>query len=247
MQDFFALYDALLAGMGADADEITVKCTHSGRCWALCETAESTGIAMEGNMASAPRLIERDFAGLTLREAAKAVKSWNLVEAALGVAALNAYYNTTAHMNALGCYEPYENYCSRGLDFDGARIGVIGHMGLTPEIRGAAKEIFTLERMPKDGDYPDSACDFILPGCDYVFITGSTIMNKTLPHLLELCKNAVTILIGPSVPMCPALLDFGITRLSGMAVTDTAGMREHVVGGIGGNPYRFGTSFLLTK
>lgn len=247
MQDFFALYDALLSGMGADADKMTIEYALSGRCWAMCETAQSTGIAMEGGAASAPRLFEREFAGLTLREAAGAIKSWNLVEAGLGVAALNAYYNTTARMDALGCYEPYDNYCSRGLDFDGARIGVIGHMGLTAEIRGAAKEIFTLERAPKDGDYPDSACDFILPGCDYVFITGSTIMNKTLPHLLELCKNAVTILIGPSVPMCPALLDFGIARLSGMAVTDRAGMHEHVAGGVGGNPYRFGTSFLLTK
>ena len=41
-----------------------------------------------------------------------------------------------------------------------------------------------LERDPVLGDYPDSACEYILPEQDYVFITGMTLVNKTLPHLL---------------------------------------------------------------
>ena len=40
-------------------------------------------------------------------------------------------------------------------------------------------------------------------------MTASPLVNKTLPHLLELSKDAYTILAGPSCPMCPQLLDFG--------------------------------------
>ena len=78
-----------------------------------------------------------------------------------------------------------------------------------------------------------------------MLITGSTLINKTLPHILDLCENAYTILLGPSVPMCPALLDFGIDRLAGMAVTDCAGLAEHVRGSVHGSPYRYGQSFLI--
>lgn len=96
---------------------------------------------------------------------------------------------------------------------------------MPPGTLDAAKQVYILERHPKPGDYPDSACEYLLPECDTVLITGSSMVNKTLPRLLELCKNAYVILTGPTVPLCPALLDFGIDRLAGMVVTDKAGAR----------------------
>jgi len=105
--------------------------------------------------------------------------------------------------------------------------------------------VYIIERVPKAGDYPDAACDWILPRCDLVIITGSSLINKTLPHLLSLCEDATTILTGPSVPMCPALLDFGIDRLAGMVVTDRQAMAEHVRLGRHGSPYGCGQAFLI--
>ena len=87
----------------------------------------------------------------------------------------------------------------------------------------------------------------LLPQCDLVLITGSSIVNKTLPHLLELCENAYTILTGPSVPLCPDLLDLGIDRLAGMAVTDRPGINQHVMSGAMASPYAYGQSFLLKR
>ena len=104
-----------------------------------------------------------------------------------------------------------------------------------------------LERSPKPGDYPDSACDWLIPQCDVVIITASTLVNKTLPHLLTLCRDALTILIGPAVPMCPGLLELGIDRLSGMVVSNAEDMKAHVKEGEAASPYRHGTSFLLKK
>ena len=80
-----------------------------------------------------------------------------------------------------------------------------------------------------------------------VIITASTLVNKTLPHLLELSKDAYTILAGPSCPMCPGLLDFGIDRIAGLVITDREGMKEKIRREISGPPYNMGKPFLLSK
>lgn len=166
-------------------------------------------------------------------EPPEALKSWNSTEASLAMAAVNAFYNTEERLSELHCSEPFENYCTRGIDFRGKTVGIVGHMHGTDEMRRDAEKIFILEREPRGGDYPDPACDYLLPQCDIVLITGSAITNKTLPHILDLCRSAYTILVGPSVPMCPELFGFGIDRLSGLVITDRYGIRERVQSGAG--------------
>lgn len=244
MYDFFDLYDCICGNISSDA---SISCAIPGRVWALAETENSSGAAMLTSGTSRPNMLSDSMSGLSLREAAQAVKSWRFEEASLALAAANAFYNTTERLSLLGCEEPFENYCTRGIDFCGKTVCIVGHMHGTREMHRCAKDIFILEREPRDGDYPDSACDFLLPKCDIVLITGSSIINKTLPHLLELCRSAYTILVGPSVPMCPELLDFGIDRLSGLVITDRAGMHEHCIAGTPGSPYGYGKPFLLIK
>ena len=140
-----------------------------------------------------------------------------------------------------------DRYYTQGLDFKGKTVGLIGHLNGPPEMRRDAKTVYTLEKAPQEGDYPDSACDWLLPRCDIVIITGSSLINKTLPHLLDLCRGAYTILTGPSVPLCPALLEQGIDRIAGMVVTDPEGMKNSVLSGQRGSPYRYGKPFLLVK
>lgn len=244
MSDFFALYDCICSGVTGDEH---INGAVPGRVWALAETEAHSGAAMSTSGASRPAILQDSLIGLTVSEAAAAVKSWNFEEASLALAAANAFYNTPERMSALHCAEPFENYCTRGIDFRGRTVGIVGHMHGTEEMRRDAKDIFILERDPREGDYPDPACDFLLPQCDIVLITGSSIINKTLPHLLDLCRDAYTILVGPSVPMCPALLDFGIDRLSGLVITDRAGMRERCAANAPGSPYAHGKTFLLVK
>lgn len=244
MKDFFSVYDALAENIKS---EDTIGLFRSEERWAAVGTESGYGVAMAGGLESIAPMLPGGFQGLSLREAAIAARSWNLREAGIALAACNAYYNSVSRMEALGCAEPYENYCTGGLELRGKTIGVVGHLHLTEEIRSQAMKIYILEREPQPGDYPDSACDVILPLCELVIMTGNTITNKTLPHLLELCRDAYTILTGPSVPMCPELLELGIDRLAGMVVTDRAGMDARVASGQRGNPYCFGQSFLLKR
>lgn len=245
MRNFFEIYDCLIDSMGNDASEITAGQIFSGKIWAMATVGPNFGIALKGESGTAPLMFENGLQGLSLKEAAQAAKSWNLVEAGMGMAVINAYYNTPERMESLHCAEPFDNYCTAGLSFRDKTVGVVGHLHLTPEIHKCAKKIYILERAPQDGDYPDSACEELLPRCDIVLITGSTLTNKTLPRLIELTRDSLSIIVGPSVPMCPALLDFGINRLSGMVVSDIPAMHEHVENGVDGSPYPFGKSFLL--
>lgn len=247
MDNFFALYDTLLNNMHGDGALARIERAEVGAHFAFAEAGDRLGIAMAGDWDTVASHRPDGLGGLTLREAAECAKSWNLREASMGVAAMNAYYNTVARISALDCSEPFENHAVRGLEFGGAVVGIVGHMHLTDEVHRKAARIYTLERRPQPGDYPDSACELILPQCDYVFISGSTLMNKTLPRLLQLSRNAYTVLLGPSVPLCPELLQHGVDRLSGMAVTDNTAMREHVRQALPRSPYSMGTPFLISK
>ncbi len=242
--DFFALYEALAGGVTGNAP---ITGLTAGARWSMVETADSLGLGMDTPGSTIAPMYPDGLLGLPLSEAAKAAASWNLEEASFGLAAANAFYNTPERMQALGTYLPFEKYYTEGLDLRGRTVGIIGHMHGPPGLRDAAKAVYVLERAPQEGDYPDAACDWILPQCDLVLITGSSLINKTLPHLLELCQHAITVLTGPSVPMCPALLDCGIDRLAGLVVTDRPGLAEHVRADRRGNPYGYGKSFLLKK
>ena len=244
MKNFFELYDILLDGIDTAAP---VTGTQMGQCWTAVETAEHFGMAMTTPVDTAPRLLSGNYTGMPLRELAAACRSWNLTEAGYGMAAVNAFYNTPAHLAQLNAYEPFDNYCTDGLDLRGRHIGVVGHLNMPPSIREQAASVRILERSPRPGDYPDSACDWLIPQCDVVIMTASTLVNKTLPHLLELCKNAYTILAGPSCPLCPGLLELGIDRIAGLVITDPEGMKGKILREIPGPPYPLGKPFLLTR
>ena len=242
--DFFAIYDAI--GSCVTSSE-PLTGTFFGERWAMAEAAGRLGIAMATPGDSIDPLFPAGLCGHTLSDAAKAVSSWNLTEASLALAAANCFCNFCEHAQSLGALmDPGQHY-THGIDFRGKKVAMIGHLHGTEEMRRDADNIYIIEREPKTGDYPDAACDYILPQCDIVIITGSSIINKTLPHLLELCENALTVLTGPSVPLCPALLDLGIDRIAGLCLTDKTGITAHVKSGAPGSPYGYGRGFLLTK
>lgn len=240
----FELYDTILKNL--PGDQAITKMV-SGKCWTLAELENgSCGIAMttEGDSIS-PKI--KDFSGLSVQEGAAAIKSWNFAEASGAMAVINACYNTMNHMEKLHCYEPYENYCTEGLDLTGKTVGLVGHLGMPEDTLRCVKDVYILEKHPQAGDYPDSACEYLLPKCDVVLMTGSSLINKTLPRLLELSRNAYTIVTGPTVPMCPELLNHNIQRLAGMVVSDRQGMKAHAEKNLFGPPYSHGTTFLLKE
>jgi len=68
----------------------------------------------------------------------------------------------------------------------------------------------------------------ILPQCHVVVITGTSFINHTLESLLELCREAFVMLIGPTTPLTPILFDYGIDAISGSKVVNEDQVMRYV-------------------
>jgi uncharacterized protein (DUF4213/DUF364 family) len=167
-----------------------------------------------------------NITGIPLKQLAGYAKSWNMLEASMGQAAINAAFNTpaevmavTSQLNQTQSDDPQKHNAFKLLtpEMTGKKVAVIGHF---PNIEQLQKicDLSVLEREPQADDYPDPACEYILPEQDYVFITGTAFTNKTMPRLIELSKNANIILVGPSVPISQVLFKYGVNWLASFVV-----------------------------
>ena len=214
----WALYDALLERV--DADD-RIEYVRAGVSWVLVRTEKGAlGVASvpQGNLGQP--VDESTYRGMPLREAARLVKRWDFRQAALGLAAVNAAINRTERFADCGEPDAFLRYRDRA---QGRRVAVVGRFQYLEERLKPICDLSVLERAPIAGEYPDPACEYILPDMDLVFITGCTVSNKTLPRLLQLSKHAYTVVTGPSTPMSEVLLDFGAGALCGFCPTYEAG------------------------
>jgi uncharacterized protein (DUF4213/DUF364 family) len=226
----WTLYDKLIEEIPL---EYRVDDAVQGGHWTMVRSGGGVGLAMTMLGGTRPRTLPDSCAGMPLRKLAEAAKSWDFAEAALGVAAINAYRNSPERpwvAAAMGRGEvtgAFEVWRDRTV---GKKAAVIGHFPHLERILGEVCELCILERQPMSGDYPDSACEFLLPLQDFVFATGVTLINKTFPRILELSQKCGLILVGPSVPLAPLLFDHGVRDLQGFVVTDPALCRAVISG-----------------
>jgi len=216
------VYDELISAVPPD---LTISECTIGMFWTLVRS-RTVGVAMTPPEGRTKTGLAGRIAGTRVLDMAERIKSWNSLEAALGLAAINSYFNAPEQVEALCAVplsaQPKANAFEYLRDaVRGKRVAVIGRF---PELQLLASvcELSVLERRPKAGDYPDPACEYILPEQDFVFLTATTLINKTFPRLMELSKKARTILVGPSTPLAPILYRYGIEVLAGTVVVDPA-------------------------
>ncbi|MFV0253589.1 MAG: Rossmann-like domain-containing protein [Beutenbergiaceae bacterium] len=214
------IYDALLADLPAER-------VHAGAIapvWTWVIADGGTGIAMTPPQSYQLTTLRGQVAGMTLPDLARYVHSWNFHEAALGLAAVNAFRNR-AHLlgqdDRMVVTKPGRGGSFGGLEaaLTGKKVAVIGHGPHIRQIQDRC-QLTVLERLPQAGDLPDPACEYVLPEQDFVFITATALENKTMPRLLELSASAFTAIIGPSTPLSPLLFGFGVDALFGYLIDD---------------------------
>jgi uncharacterized protein (DUF4213/DUF364 family) len=239
----WAPYRALLR----EVPDGTVRDCFVGQVWTLVTTdAGGTGVAQTFPQGLDESALPGSVAGSDLRATAGRLLSWNYYEAAVGCAAVNAVLNTRERLErAVG--RALEDLAVTGAnvfeqvarDFSGRKVAVIGRFPAL-DLVAAACELTVLERDPGRGDIPSAASEYLLAEQDCVCITGTAVINKTLPRLLELTRKAFTVLIGPTVPLSPVWFDHGVDRLAGAVVTDPAGVQRCVKEGAHRRTFRAG-------
>jgi uncharacterized protein (DUF4213/DUF364 family) len=219
--NFWALYEALIAEV--DSGE-KIRSFAAGLHWFAAQSGSSLGLAMapaEGfdSVSAAGRV-----SGMSLRDASVLSKSWNMADASLGMATLNSWHNAPERVAAwtsrMSIAEAHSNIFDHLLPrIKGRKVAVIGHFHGMEEIAKVC-ELTILERKPGRGDTPDPACEVVLPQAEFVVITGTTMLNKTLPRLLELSKGAHVCLAGPTVSLWPGWFENGVSMLAGVVVEE---------------------------
>ena len=224
---------------------IKIQTAILGASWSYVEAEGFVGVASTNSEASVGKRFP-NWIGADLRDLAEQITSWNFQEASLGLAAINAWYHHPTQLNSPknmkeGTFLRDENaFDAYDLLTSGKKVAFIGHFQhLENYLKNTASSI-VLERKPQHGDYPDSACEYLLPEQDYVFITGCTLINKTLPRLLQLSKKAVVVLTGPSTPMTYQLFEFGVQECSGFVVTKTSETMQVIAQGSHKGLFQYG-------
>jgi uncharacterized protein (DUF4213/DUF364 family) len=232
------IYDLLLDYAASSAPLIQATL---GRVWTLCETEEAQGLAMSPADITRTLPWPGSLCGRPVRELAGWIKSWEPHAAAVGMAACNAALQRRPCLPAGEMLPPVAGGNNNLRVFDhflpqlaGRKVAVVGrYPGLAEWAQSHGLDLCVLERQPGPGDLPDPAAEWLLPEMDWVFLTASSLCNKTFPRLLELSRNATLVLMGPTLPWLAEFHHFGVDYLAGVEVVDAALLRQVVAEGGG--------------
>ncbi|MGN0968916.1 MAG: enolase N-terminal-like fold-containing protein [Oscillospiraceae bacterium] len=201
-------YDELCTGIPSG---IRVEGCVVGKLWTTVRANGNIGVARTlGDTGADRNTLGQSMIGRFLRDAANWMKWESLLHASVGVAAMNAFYNTAARAEALSAPPAFQD------ELGGKRVAVIGEL---PNLTAGLKDCCVLTVLP----LPESrelggAYDAALTG-DFVFISGDALTNQTLPALLDkVGKDTKVSLAGVSVPAAPILFAFDnpLHNLSGV-------------------------------
>ena len=169
--------------------------------------------------------------GRTAAEYLEYIFDKNILKRTLGIAALNAlstlYWQLkppTDYTIQYG-YNAFDDVDPRRYDYSvvvGALVPMLKKL-ISADADFAVMEMDSRTLKGKELDHylPPSEADKCVPKADLMVITGVTVLNDTLPGLLELRKPGAEIIVtGPTVSMLPdAFFKRGVTSLGGIVVT----------------------------
>lgn len=152
----------------------------------------------------------------TAFELAQSIFSNRLLEASLGMAAINSLIDIDE--NKCEPLNAFDIIAEQGKD---KAIGVIGHFPFIPKLKKVGRKLWVFEKRLQEGDLSEEEMKHLLPRCDVIAISGTTLINHTFESVLQSCrKDAFKVMLGASTPMIPLLFDYGIDVLSGSRVLD---------------------------
>jgi len=153
--------------------------------------------------------------GLPALELAQYARSDSVLEASIGMAAINSLIDIDEAM-CVG-ENAFAVLARKGRN---RNVAVVGHFPWIPQLRKIAGKLWVIEQRPQEGDLPAEAAEELLPQADVVGLTGTSFINHTVERLLELSKNSLIVILGPTTPLSPVLFDYGVDILAGTKVVE---------------------------
>ena len=154
----------------------------------------------------------------TPKELVHMAYSESILEASIGMAAVNSLLDVDED----SCIElnAADLISEKG---EGKRVAIVGHFPFLARVRKKAKELWVIEKNPKEGDFRETDADHLIPRANVVGVTGSAFTNHTIEHLLGLCSpEAYVVVLGDTTPLSSVLFEYGANAVSGTMVVDPA-------------------------
>jgi uncharacterized protein (DUF4213/DUF364 family) len=183
------------------------------------------------------------LAGSSALKMANLARSWEMIEAVVGVATINALSQMVFEMGLQGCSIVEDTNFIEYIDVRRTdTVALVGNIDpFISTLKAKARNLIILERSPRlrsgENVLPDTACEEVLPRADVVIITGTALINGTIDRLLELSKDAREVgIVGPTASSLPdPLFKRGVTAIGGVRVVDAEGAMRVIAEG-GGVP-----------
>ena len=161
----------------------------------------------------------------TLRELARFALSENLLEASLGMAAINSAW---ALENA-----NYKNINAKNIILEygkGKNVGVIGHFPFLEKMERYFHKLYIFEKQPRKNDYPEEDIPKYLPDMEVIALTATSLTNHTFDDIMKYAsRNSFIIMLGPSTPLAPILFEHGIDVLAGTFIQNYQKFKKYVI------------------
>lgn len=241
----WTMYDELISGI---PENVYVEDVVAGHFWIYVRSSLGVGISVSAVSANRPFTSPTCMIGRPVQEVAERIKSWNLVEASIGLAAINSYYNTPEIARANGVkllnknggedrlndpYIAYQNLVA------GKKVCGVGHASY---LKALMEKNCELTQIGDDspGSFPWDAAEAILPEQDFVYLPCVSFATKQIVRWMELCRrDAKVIVCGPSLPMTPMLFDYGIYDLAGYILHEEDCARARAIVAAAENEFLF--------
>ena len=222
----WAIYDALIdEALGIAVSPEHLRQVTLGINWSMASFSDFGQPGLCFSPAGVARTLPwaGTLADQSFNELVRWIKSWNGAESVVAATLINAVINSHSALlsNATqldypvpGHLQVFEHFRPQLTD---KHVVVVGHYPGLEKLQNT-RSWQCVDMSPREGDLPAAASPYVMENADWVFITASSIANKTLPQLLRWSAHATVVLMGPSLPWSSLWADYSIDYLAGVYV-----------------------------
>ncbi len=151
---------------------------------------------------------------------------YNPLEISLGLATINALADRSdlIESDALDFVNPCR----------GSKVALIGYFKPYVKKLKDFVNLFVFELRPINDNlvYPWYVEEDLIPKMDYVILTGTTLVNKTINRILELSAGKIVAIVGPTTPLVTEAFKGSVNFLAGLHITDSEKVHEMISKGL---------------
>ncbi len=181
-----------------------------------CPDATHAGIESAGKLTT-----------FSLKELALWALSENLIEASVGMAALNALVPVPEKFDI--DRKAQELILEKAA---GKNLAIVGNFPFIKKIRSRMNRFELINELPHLGKRGVAHAETVFPEMDVIAITGSAFINHTIYDLLELAAHAYVIVLGATTPFSTVLFDHGVDAICGTIVAEPEKIAPYVTQGV---------------